>query len=124
MGSTMTQAERLALLRRSEIAPAMANADLRKPEIVDYRVLLGAVLERARLLAGWSLKELANHLPLEDGTERDERQVAKWINGIERAHWDVLFACLTLQQPLIIALAELVGDAVEIETIVRVRRRQ
>lgn len=105
-------------------AEKVAKADLRRAEIVaTYRAKLGAVIERARLLAGWSLKELADHLPQADGSDRDERQVAKWIAGLERPHWDVLFACVPLQQPLIIALSELVGPAVEIETVVRVRRR-
>lgn len=102
----------------------LAKADLRKAQIVtDYRARLGSVIDRARQLVGWSHKELAAHLPNLDGTDRSPRQVAAWIEGRERPHWDVLFACDELQQPLIIALSELIGPGkVEIDTVLRMRR--
>lgn len=96
-------------------AEKCAKADLRKPEMADYRALLGSAINRARLRCEWSLKEFA------DQVGRDERQVARWLAGIERPHWDVLFALEVFRHPLIVALAELGGDAVEIETIVRLR---
>jgi ribosome-binding protein aMBF1 (putative translation factor) len=97
-------------------ADKVAKADLRKAETQDFRVSLGAAIRRARLRSEWSLKELAGEL------DRDERQVARWESGDERAHWDALFAIEGFRQRLIIALAELGGASVEIETIVRVRR--
>lgn len=94
----------------------MAKADLRKPEITVHRQVIGAALERARELRGWSLKELADHI------NREPRQVARWIDGTERAQMDALFAVESLRQPLIVAFAEAAGHGVEVETIVRVKR--
>lgn len=95
----------------------MAKANLRKAEKPDVRAQVGAAIQRAASLVGWSLKELAGHL------ERDPRQVARWIDGSERPHFDVLFAIEELRQPLVVAIAEeLGGEAVEIETVMRARR--
>lgn len=98
-----------------EVRPEMLKADLRKAETGDFRAQIGSVLVRARSLAGWSLKELAGKV------DRDPRQVARWESGEERAQLDVLFSVQELQQPLVIALAELAGG-VEVETTVRIRR--
>jgi len=98
-------------------AEKVAKADLRKADQSVCRALLGAAIRRARYRCEWSLKELAGKVG------RDERQVARWESGDERAHWDVLFEHQTFRRELIIALAELGGDHVEIETVVRVRRR-
>src|SRR3990167_6114817 len=77
----------------SEITPTMARADLRKTENVDFRAEVGACLQRAASLLGWSLKELAGKLG------RDERQVSRWLNGHERVQVDVVFDCEELRQP-------------------------
>jgi transcriptional regulator with XRE-family HTH domain len=94
----------------------MAKAEIRKADIPDFRVSVGNAIQRAASLVGWSLKELAGKVA------RDPRQVARWIAGVERPHFDALFAVEELRQPLVVALAELAGDQVEIETVVRVRR--
>lgn len=83
-------------------------------ESVEWRQQIGHSVERARLLRGWSLKELA------DAVGRDERQVAKWINGGERPQLDALFAVESLRQALVVAIAELAG--VEVETVIRCKR--
>lgn len=67
-------------------------------------------------LRGWSLKELAAE------AVRDERQIARWITGDERPQFDTLFAIESFRQPLVLALCELAGAGVEIETTVRIRR--
>jgi len=92
----------------------MAKADLRKPET--WKTEVGGAIERTRLLAGLSLKEFADRIG------RDERQIARWISGTERPQLDALFAVDALRQPLVIALAELAGTGVEVETTVRIRR--
>lgn len=98
----------------------MAKADLetvRKAETVDYRQQIGEAIKRAARLAGdWSLKELSAQL------KRDERQVARWLSGQERAQLDVLWEVEALRGPLVIALAELSSQA-EVVTEIRVRRR-
>jgi len=93
----------------------MARADLRKTETGEWRTAIGRAIDRVK--GQRSLKEFAG-LVL-----REERQVGRWITGEERPQFDALFAVESLRQPLVIALAELAGDGVEIETTVRVRRK-
>ena len=95
----------------------MAKADLRKAEIDAWRVSVGHAVERARQLSGLSLKEFSARI------QRDERQVARWIAGLERPQMDALMAVDALRQPVIVAFAELGRDTgVEIVTEIRVRR--
>lgn len=107
--------------RLPDTTPGMLKADLpdvRKPEISDWRIDVGAAIERMRRLAGLSLKELAAAIA------RDERQVARWIAGAERPQFDALFAVPALRQPLVIALAELAqADGIDVVTQITVRRR-
>jgi transcriptional regulator with XRE-family HTH domain len=94
----------------------MATASLRKAEDVDYRAKIGEAVKKAARLAGdWSLKELAAHL------KRDERQVARWLSGQERAQLDVLWEVEELRGPLVLALAELSQQA-EVVTTISLRR--
>jgi DNA-binding transcriptional regulator YiaG len=116
MTAIMHPTRKDALLRRTDDTARMIKADIRKPEMEPYRQMLGAAIKRARLRSELSLKELAALLSC------DERQVARWEDGSERAHWDRLFAIQGYRQQLIVAVAELGGDAVEIETVVRVRK--
>jgi hypothetical protein len=102
-------------LRRS--APRMAKVDLRKAEVDAHRQLIGRALDRARQLRGWNLDEFA------DAVARDPRQVARWFAGTERAQFDAIFAVVSLRQPVIVAFAEIAGEGVEVETVVRVRRK-
>lgn len=76
-----------------EVSRRPAKADLRFPEI-DVRREIGQAIEDARREVGWTLDQLASHLPAPDGSDRrDDRQVQRWIDGKERAQFDVLFAC-------------------------------
>lgn len=111
MPASLPNHDPIPLLPRAETPEAK---HLRLAE--EYRVLLGAAIRRARLRLDWSLKELAGHV------DRDERQVARWERGDERPHWDALFALDLLRPELIVALAELGGGTIAIETTVRVRR--
>jgi DNA-binding transcriptional regulator YiaG len=114
MASSLSPTVPARHLLTSEMRPEMVKADLRKPEI--WRIVGGAV-ERTRVLSGLSLKEFAARFG------RDERQVARWISGEERPQVDAVFACEALRSWLVIALAELAGPAVEVETVIRARRR-
>lgn len=116
MNPTVTTSAVRGHLLRSDIRKDMAKAQLRKAEIADWRERVGAAIERARLLRGWSLKELA------DAVKRDERQCARWINGSERPQLDALFAVDCFRPSLVIALSELGGDSVEVTTQIIVRR--
>lgn len=95
----------------------MAKADLRKADDAAWKVNVGRAIERVKGLSGLTLKEFA------DAVQRDERQVARWISGAERPQVDAILAAESLRQPLIIALAELAGAGVDVETTVRIRRR-
>lgn len=99
-----------------EKAGAMASAHLRKAETVDFRELIGRAIERTRTLSGLSLKEFAA------AVGRDERQVSRWENGGENPQLHLIFANQSLRQPLIVALAELVGDSVEVTTHIAIKR--
>lgn len=81
-----------------------------------WRVAVGQAIDAARQLARLSLKEFAGVIG------RNERQVARWISGAERPQFDALFAVEALRKPLVIAFAQLAGQAVEVETVVRVKR--
>ncbi len=94
----------------------MAKADLRNAETEQWRERLGSAIQRVMHLRGWSLKEFAA------AVERDERQCSRWIDGRERPQFDAVFAVESLRQLLIIALAEIAGAGVEMETTVRIRR--
>lgn len=86
-------------------------------EIGPWRVALGRAIQRTFALAGVSQKEAAALI------ERDQAQIARWIAGSERPQMDAIFAVDALRQSLVVALAELAGAGVEIETVVRISRR-
>jgi len=89
----------------------MAKADLRFTE----RRWIGQAIERTRQLAGLSLKEFAAVL------QRDERQIARWIDASERAQVETIFAVERFRRLFVVALAEQVSD-VEVITTIQVRR--
>lgn len=110
MSVTLPKPDPVQLLPRAE---RMAKADLRKTEQPN----LGRAIERAVRLRGWTLKEFAAAM------DRDPRQCARWMDGTERAQFDVMFSVESFRQPLLVALAEMVGDGVEVETHISIRRR-
>jgi hypothetical protein len=92
----------------------MAKADLKNLET--GRVQIGRAILRCFALAGVSQKEAAVLL------QRDPAQVQRWTAGSERPHVDAIFGVAVLRQPLIIALAEMVGAGVDVETTITIRR--
>lgn len=94
----------------------MAKADLRKAEDDVWRQAIGRAIRSAVDAQGWSLKEFAAK------TGKNERQCARWMDGTERPQFDVLFAIIALRSSLVIALAAIAGEGVEIETVVKIRR--
>lgn len=105
-----------AHLDRLEMRPTMAKADLKNLED-RWREQVGRAVQRCFLLAGRSQKEAAALIG------RDAAQVQRWIAGTERPQFDAIFAVDELRQALVIALAELAGAGVEVETVVRISRR-
>jgi hypothetical protein len=108
-------------LLRSEIPTRMAKAGLstlRKAENDEWPKRVGAALERAVSVCGWTLDEFSGKVG------RNERQCRRWMTGEEHQQMDTLFAVKELQQPLIIELAKIAGEGVEIETTVRITHRK
>jgi ribosome-binding protein aMBF1 (putative translation factor) len=103
-------------LRRSESRPRMVKADLRKADDAAWREKVGQAIARVQQRSGLSLKEFAAAI------QRNERQVARWFSGAEHAQLATLVAVPPLRQLLIVALAELVEESVEITTAITIRR--
>lgn len=94
----------------------MAKADLRKAEVGTNQVL-GACMDDVRIACGMNLDEFAHALG------KDPRQVKRQIQADERPQLEAVFAIDAFQIPLVVALANRIGDAaVELETVIRIRR--
>lgn len=94
-----------------------AKANLRIPEIDqrdDYKAAIGGAIQRAVSLVGWSNKEAAAKVGVDDS------QFGKWISGAERPHMDRLFAIEALRWPLLRALGEMSGAAAADERLRRI----
>jgi transcriptional regulator with XRE-family HTH domain len=94
----------------------MVKAHLRNAEMEHWQAQIGEAIERVQKRSGLSLKEFA------DKVKRNERQVARWFKGQEHPQLAAIIAVPTLRQLLVIALAEVVGESVEITTAITIRR--
>lgn len=93
----------------------MAKADLRKTEKAHVWQVNGHAVQRTWELSRLSLKQFAA------AVKRDERQVARWMAGIERPQIETVLAVRVLRPYMVIALAE-DADGVEVVTEIRVKR--
>lgn len=80
--------------------PQMAKANVRIPDI-DWMRQVGAAIARAIAIVGWTSKEAAAKVGVDDA------EFGKWLSGARRPQFDRLFAVPELRQPLVIALAGL-----------------
>lgn len=118
MSSSIAHSSLTRHLERLEMpSPVMAKADLKNLE-TSWRQQVGRAVARAFSIAGLSQKEAAGLIG------RDPGQVGRWFTGVERPQFDAILAVQVLRTPLVEAIAELAGEDVEIETVVRVRRRR
>lgn len=95
---------------------SLAKADLRNPEAVpdvEWRQRLGGAAREVR--GARSLKELA------DVFACDDRQIARWERGEETPQWHRYFAA-GYGEAVLLAFARAIGSAVEIDTVLRLRR--
>lgn len=97
------------------VQPQMAKADLTNRED-RWRRRIGSAVEATFKAAGLNQQQAA------DALGRDRAQVARWCGGTERPQFDVLFSVDAFQQALVIELAKLATDGIEIVTEIRVRR--
>jgi transcriptional regulator with XRE-family HTH domain len=94
------------------LCPRMAKAVNK----VEWRAQVGHAIARTFALAGVSQKEAAALL------DRDPAQIARWIASSERPSMDLIFSVRLFRGPLVIALSELAGEAVDVTTHVTIRR--
>jgi hypothetical protein len=94
----------------------MAKAVLRNAEMEHWQAQVGGAIERVQERSGLSLKEFAAKV------KRNERQVARWFVGKEHPQLAPIFAVPAFRQLLVVALAELAGESVEITTAITIRR--
>jgi DNA-binding transcriptional regulator YiaG len=116
MRPQMTKADLWTHRLFTENRPQMAKADLRKPEVACWREPVGQAIARVQARSGLSLKEFAA------AVNRDERQVSRWFTGLEHPQLAAIFTVPALRHLLLVALAELIEESVEIETHIRIRR--
>jgi hypothetical protein len=92
----------------------MAKVDARIPDI-SWNERIGAAIQRAVALVGWTNKEAAAKVGVDDA------EFGKWLSGGRRPQLDRLFAVEELREPVVVALAGMIGA--EIQTEIRFPRR-
>lgn len=103
------------VVRRSDGRVTTAKADIRKADTGTYYASLGACIREVQHVSGLTLKEFSVALG------KDERQIARQIEGTDRPQLEAVFAVEKFRGPLVIALARLAAD-VDVVTEIRVRR--
>ena len=93
----------------------MAKAGLRLPDIDPHYAKLGACMDEVRRFLGLSLEEFAYAL------KKDERQVARQLQGKERPQIEAVLAVDRFQGPMVVALAR-IASGVDVDTVIHVRR--
>ncbi len=120
MSDSLRDSSASSHLLSSDIKRRMAKAasnDVRKADLDEqWKAAVGRAIDAVRAEQQLSLKEFA------DAITRDERQVARWIGGKEHAQIAAVFAVVQFRQPLVLALAKIAGQGVEIETVIRIKR--
>lgn len=89
----------------------MANAGVRTPDIA-WNERIGGAIQRAVALVGWSNKEAAAKVAVDDA------EFGKWLSGTRRPQMDKLFAVDELRWPLIQCLAAL-DEKTALETTIK-----
>ena len=106
--ATVAQPSLPTPLLLSDVPVRMAKADIRK---TDCYAQLGGCLAEVQRVFGLSLKEFACELG------KDERQIARQIDGTDRPQLEVVFAVERFRPALVIALARL-ATGMTIDTVV------
>lgn len=115
MSSTLPTLDRAGHRLVPETRPRMAKADLRKAEHEDWPRDVGEAIAAVMHAQQLSLKEFAAKVG------RNERQVARWFEGKENPQLAAIFAVVEFRQPLLLALARLAGEQVQIDTTITIR---
>lgn len=118
MGSSVSHASQARPLLLPEKGAKTAKAGLRsaeKSEIDPHYVKLGGCMADVMRFSGLSLEEFAYAL------KKDERQIARQLQGKERPQIEAVLAIDRFQGPMVIALAR-ISAGVEVDTVIHVRR--
>jgi hypothetical protein len=99
----------------TETRGQMAKADLRKTETDAYYAQLGGCMREVQHAFCLTLQQFAAELG------KNESQIRRQMDGLERPQIEVVFAVERFQGPLVIALARL-STGVEVDTVIHVRR--
>lgn len=103
------------VVRRSDGRAHTAKADVRKADTETYYASLGGCIRDVQHQSGLTLKEFCAVIG------KDERQIARQIEGTDRPQLEAVFAVEKFRGPLVIALARLAAD-VDVVTTIEVRR--
>lgn len=82
----------------------MAKAVVREPDSPNWQAILGRAIQRAVAIVGWSNKEAAAKVGVDDA------EFGKWLNASRRPHIDRVIAVDELRGPFFVALAQEVDD--------------
>lgn len=86
--------------------PLMAKANVQTPDIPEeaaWQTRIGMALAHAVRLTGWTHKEAAAKVGVDDA------EFGKWMQGTRRPHLDRLYAVPELRVPLTIGFASIAG---------------
>jgi hypothetical protein len=89
--------------------------EIRKAEMARLWVKWGGCIDEVRGVFRLTLQQFAAELG------KDERQVARWVEGKERPQIETVLAVDRFQGAMVIALARL-ASGVEVDTVIHVRR--
>jgi hypothetical protein len=109
--------------RLPDTAAQMAKAEVRKPDLVNYRRQIATEIV-CPLLAGLTLKEVAGLIYEATGCDVDERQIARWKDSRDRPQFDLLIAVPQFRPRLLLlwaAFIQRLTKCVDCETTIRVR---
>jgi hypothetical protein len=115
MTPSMSQPSLPTPIRVSDTRARTAKASIRKADTKALYKALGGCIADVIRAHGLSLKEFSAEIG------KDERQMARQIDGTDRPQLEAVFAIQRFQAPLVIALAKL-ATGVEIDTVLTFRR--
>ena len=110
MSSSLAQAP----AQRHPVLPDIGKPRMARIPDMAWGERIGGAIQRAVAIAGWSNKEAASRVGVDDA------EFGKWMSGGRRPQMDRLFAVEELRWPLIQCLAQLDEQN---EVVTEIRRR-
>jgi len=98
---------------RHPVLPDIGKKRMARIPDIEWNARIGGAIQRAVAIVGWSNKEAAARIGVDDA------EFGKWLSGARRPQLDKLFAVEALRWPLIQALA---GLDTKNEVITTIRR--